>query len=97
MHSVLDWQLVGKTDVLVVYDVGTSVGHAKEVHSLLTVLTTVVVVVVGGRNTGSVVVVVVVDCVQVVGREFGQKLGQIREREVLSVLSWHPIVVVKFP
>ena len=97
MHSVPDWQFVGKTEVVVVYDAGTSVGHVKEVRSLLTVLTTVVVVVVGGRNTGSVVVVVVVDCVQVVEREYGQKLGHIREREVLSVLSWHPIVLVKFP
>ena len=82
---------------MAVNDVGTSVGHVKEVHSLPAVLTIVVVVVVGGRNTGSVVVVVVVDCVQVAEGEYGQKLGQIQEREVFSVSSWHPIVVVKFP
>jgi hypothetical protein len=84
---VCDGQFVGKTEVVVIKDVVILVGQLDEVHSCDLVTKMIVGTVTGGRV-----------CVTLVhGVDTGQKLGQIRDLEVLSVLLQQPIVVVKLP
>lgn len=61
-------------------------------HTLPVCEAQLVAMIVVGTVTGGKVCVILEQ-----GVEAGQKLGQMRDFDVLSVLLQHPIVVVKFP
>lgn len=84
---VCEAQLVAMIDVVAKQDVAVTVGQFEDVQSL----DFVTMIVVGTVTGGSVCVILRQ------GVEIGQKLGQMRDLDVVSVLLQHPTVVVKFP